>query len=222
MNTLAVTPEMFGQKPLTAPNVTVAASLVEQPEDVGFDFDEYYDMLRSTGVPAEDISSNIIHYSDEISDNLGLYEPDERKTTVYVTTCKTAAASVAQGETQPYHRGYKPVSPYFRELVNDITIHETGHFQHDILYPTHTPRMRLLDRGIRASLFIPVIEGFGMAARNYPAEAAAPVVIGSIALILAAAKGIDYHNPRERPAFRFERDQEGRKIVDFAVSPLEA
>ncbi len=216
MNTLAVGPEMFGQKVAAAPSVLVDDVLVQQAEDVQFNFLEYYEMLREAGVAPEDIASATLHYSSELTDKLGLYEPETRTVTVYAKRCIEAAQAAKKGEA-PRHRGYKPMAPVFSTLVNDINIHETGHFQHDVTHPNYERNLRYIDRVRQVAAFLPMIGGASMAAMNMPVSLALPVMGGALGVTAGSFKAVSLYNPTERPAFRFERAQAGRKIVDFAL-----
>jgi hypothetical protein len=147
---------------------------------------------------------------------LGLYVPKRRETNIYVSSCRKAAAEAA-ASSKPIKPlgGYSTISPDLTTLINDVTIHESGHFAHDILHPTYAARMRALKIGAAATILSPVALLVDVIQQG-PYHEVAPLGIGALALVIAAG-GLAHlrFNPLENPAFRFEEQFAGRRIVNF-------
>jgi len=227
MSRLAVVPEMFGQRPPAAPIIEVDASLVSAPEELAFDFDAFYDMGRSAGLSNEHIRAYSTIYEDKKRSYNGRYLPKHQAAFVSVPTCRGTERAAAKMGTEVFKAKWEKsigheVSTDLRGIINEVTIHEFGHYiDHQTGHLKRNNILRnipglLLGSEVVVGPFLPILAE--MADMN-GIKTALGVVVGTIvtagAVIVQHRLPLDM-DPVEGPAYRFQGLHSDTTVVNFS------
>lgn len=185
------------------------AGLSDLVADFEFDFDAYYDMVRNAGLGRDQISALTLDYvSDQTRSALGKtllgkYNRDKRTATISISE---HVDNIMQNFMHvPYVQKGHPLS----RLVNDTTVHETGHHvEHEVGDAEQYGNM--VNRRVAAVLAGHVVTGVTAIATSSPSLGVALLTSASVTTGLAcrSISRFEKSDPRERPneifAYKFE------------------
>lgn len=224
-----VRPEMYDMPaPPAVPTVLLDPRLGIQPEEIGFNFETFYDLARTAGLNGDQISAYRHTFSADLSktDRLGHYI-DDVGSTVYVRQCVKAAEKLPQMlqkrsaqkrfGADVYHDTTLP------GIIREVSIHEFGHYvDAQIGDPT---RARRIERIKGCAAAVVVMSGAMDIIYSNSTEASFKVyAFGAAAIMLSAAgemrqaKRAD--SPTERPAYNFQERYKHAPIVHFDEAAL--
>ena len=227
---LTIRPE--GDIPPASPEVLVDASLVSSPEDIAFDFEAFYELSRTVGLSDEHITSYTIHYADGELPYIGKYHPRKRMTEIAIRSCidDVYLPAIEMGEDfQAVVEQTYGAKAYQRSdlasIINEATIHETGHFVHHAIgnwrFARQLDYLPLYAYAIGGSL-LPA-SCYEELVGNGSIEIAVLALSG---LLLTGAGGLITYarskrppagNIMERPAYAFQEQYSDRQVVALVV-----
>ena len=226
---LAVLPEMFGSRPPAAPRVLVDSRVTTKPEQVGFDFDVFYDLARSIGYSNDDISTYTQRYTGSLSRNRHSGQHRGRTSNVDVLKIVRDAPYAAKQDMQKLHGARVFQDTSIGGLINSAAIHEFGHDVDARKYSGMRDARVAIARHFlsRAVVYGSAIEAAGLFIAHAPKPEIAVSGAGFIALAGVAQmthsmqdRGPYINRPTEGFAVRFQEQHEATRIVNFDPSLL--